>query len=74
VTSTYLLRGESTATSAVFCAHAAVSDSEATTMCAPLSAVRRQGLEFTVIVQERAWVVSIGADGAEPLFRVRAGQ
>jgi hypothetical protein len=43
-------------------------------MCAPLSAVRRQGLEFTVIVQERAWVVSIGADGAEPLFRVRAGQ
>lgn len=74
VTSTYLLRGESTATSAVFCAHAAVSDSEATTMCAPLSAVRRQGLEFTVIVQERAWVVSIGADGAEPLFRIRAGQ
>lgn len=63
VTSTYLLRGESTATSAVFCAHAAVSGGEATTMCVPLSAVRRQGFEFTVIVDAREWSVSIAADG-----------
>ena len=62
---TYLLAGETISTSPMFCALTVTPDEQETTACASLSTVRRQGLEFTVIADEREWVVSIDADGSD---------
>jgi len=62
---TYLLAGETISTGPMFCALTVTPDEQQTTACASLSTVRRQGLEFTVIADEREWVVSIDADGSD---------
>lgn len=72
ITSAYLLRGETDEAGPVLCAHAAVRIVGDTTSCAPLSAVRRQGLAFTVTTTDRVWVVTIGADGPGRRDIVRA--
>ena len=72
ITSVYLLRGKSADAGPVLCAHATVPVVGDTTSCAPLSAVRRQGLEFTVTTTDREWVVRIGADGPNRSDTVRA--
>lgn len=64
-TFTYLLQGKTAASGSVMCAVAVVPGARETTACAPLSTVRRQGLEFTVVADAREWVVGIGADGPE---------
>lgn len=61
----YVLEGETEAAGPVLCAAAATPSERATTACAPLEAVRRDGLAFTIIADDRDWVVTIGADGPD---------
>lgn len=66
ITATVSVReGEAEDAGPVLCAAAATPGERETTACAPLEAVRRDGLAFTIIADDREWVVTIGADGPD---------
>lgn len=67
----YVLEGETATAGPVLCAAAAAPGERASTACAPLEAVRRGGLAFTIIADDRDWVVTIGADGLDRADTVR---
>lgn len=71
-TSIFLLDGESVETGPVFCVQASFAVDDTTTTCALLSAVRRDGLAFSVIGEGREWEVRIDADGPTRRDSVRA--
>lgn len=56
----------------LFCVRSIVPEEGATEVCAPLATVRRDGLEYTVTAEGRAWVVSIGADGPQRADGIRS--
>lgn len=64
-TQAYLMRGRIEDAEPVFCVTSTVPDEGATEVCAPLETVRRDGLEYTVTAEGRAWRISIGADGPQ---------
>ena len=68
----YLVEGSSEASGPVLCAVATGPGTNETSSCAPLSTVRRSGLQFVVVADDREWVISIGADGPGRIDTLRA--
>ncbi|MFN4001487.1 hypothetical protein [Microcella sp.] len=61
----FVVQGGTEDAGPVFCVTSTLPDEGPTQVCAPLDTVRRDGLQYTVTAEGRAWQVSIGADGPQ---------